>query len=62
MSDEQEKLQRMREFGERLGQNVMESLAAIQFDKLKFLNEPSAGKYTEFIRYLARDFWSYLFG
>jgi hypothetical protein len=50
----------MKEFGERLGANVMESLTAVQFDKIKFSNE--SGKYTEFIRYFARDFWNYMFG
>jgi hypothetical protein len=38
----------------------MESLAAVQFDKIKFSTE--AGKYTEFVRYLARDFWNFIFG
>ncbi|CAD8096936.1 unnamed protein product [Paramecium sonneborni] len=55
-----EKQIRLIEMGKKLGQNVMESLASTQFEKIRL--NPDQGKYTEYVKFFGKDFWSYMFG
>jgi hypothetical protein len=52
-------LDRVRDFGVRLGSNVMEIIAAIAFDRIKI--DP-VNKYKSHILFIGKDFWLYLFG
>lgn len=58
----QDKQQRLVEMGRRLGSNVMESLASTQFDKIHLNAQLEQGKYTEYVKFLGKDFWTYMFG
>lgn len=40
----------------------MESIAAMAFDKIKMNPDLAQGKYTEYVRFLGKDFWMYIFG
>ncbi len=43
------------------GRNVIEKITEEDFDKFKKDKNPN-NKYTEYLKYICRDFWIYMFG